>query len=151
MRRKDRELTIEKTKEILTDGNYGILSTVGEDAFPYGVPLSYVYENEQILFHCVKETGKKLDGMRYNEKVCFTVVGATKVLPDKFATNYESVIVQGRVKFLTGKEKYDALYALVKKYSPEYLDEGRAYIEKATDAVDVGAIIIESMTGKARY
>ena len=39
MRRKDRETTEERAYEILKNGEYGILSTIGEDGYPYGVPL----------------------------------------------------------------------------------------------------------------
>lgn len=38
MRRKDRETTEERAYEILKNGEYGILSTIGEDGYPYGVP-----------------------------------------------------------------------------------------------------------------
>ena len=35
MRRKDRETTEERAYEILKNGEYGILSTIGEDGYPY--------------------------------------------------------------------------------------------------------------------
>ena len=51
MRRQDRKLTREEAETILRDGQYGILSTTGEDGYPYGVPVSYAYENGKIYFH----------------------------------------------------------------------------------------------------
>ena len=40
MRRKDRKTTEERAYEILKNGEYGILSTIGEDGYPYGVPVN---------------------------------------------------------------------------------------------------------------
>lgn len=151
MRRKDRELAEARAKAILQKGSYGILSTIGADGFPYGVPISYAFEENQMMFHCAKDVGKKLENLRFDSKVSFTVVGETQVLPDKFATNYESVIVQGVVVFLTGESKKAALSAIVRKYSADYLAEGEKYIQKAAGAVDVGVIDIKTITGKARY
>ena len=60
MRRKDGEITLQKAIEILEAAEYGVLSTVGEDGQPYGVPLSYVYKEDAIYFHCVV-AGQKLN------------------------------------------------------------------------------------------
>ena len=40
MRRKERQITGEETEEILKNGEYGIFSSVGEDGYPYGVPVT---------------------------------------------------------------------------------------------------------------
>lgn len=42
MRRKDKELFGADIEVILEKGEYGVLSTVGPDGTPYGIPLSYV-------------------------------------------------------------------------------------------------------------
>lgn len=41
MRRSGRQLGEVEAREILARGAYGVLSTVGPDVAPYGVPLSY--------------------------------------------------------------------------------------------------------------
>jgi nitroimidazol reductase NimA-like FMN-containing flavoprotein (pyridoxamine 5'-phosphate oxidase superfamily) len=86
IRRKEREITTQEAIEILDSAEYGVLSTVGEDDQPYGVPICYVHKNGSIYFHCALG-GHKLDNIRHNEKVSFCVVGKTKVLPEKFALN----------------------------------------------------------------
>ena len=43
MRRKDRELSIEEGKELLKNGEYGVLSTSDNCNQPYGILLSYAY------------------------------------------------------------------------------------------------------------
>ena len=49
--------------KLLTKGSYGILSTIGKDGFPYGVPLNYTYLENSIWFHC-GINGHKLDNIK---------------------------------------------------------------------------------------
>lgn len=149
MRKKDREITVTEAMEILKSCDYGILSTVGENRYPYGVPVSYVYTNDSIYFHSTTE-GYKLDNLKNNDKVSFCTVGQTCVLPDKFSTKYESVIVFGRANEVYDNEKNTALLEILKKYSPNYMEKGRAYIENSSNRVKVIKINIEHISGKAR-
>ena len=63
MRRKDRLLTEKEAREILSEGEYGVLSTMGENGYPYGVPVNYVYLNDNIYFHCAADVGPKLENI----------------------------------------------------------------------------------------
>lgn len=149
MRKKQREITEEESIEILNNGEYGILATIGENGYAYATPLSYVYYNNAIYFHCAVE-GSKLDNIRYNEKVSFCVVGKTKVLADKFSTEYESAIVFGRASIVEKEAKIGILTAIIEKYSPDFKKEGLEYIERASGATSVVKIEIDRITGKAR-
>lgn len=149
MRKKEREIDAAQAKEILERCEYGILSTVGDNGYAYGVPLSYVYIDNAIYFHCAVE-GQKLDNLKISDKVSFCVVGQTCILPDKFSTKYESVIVFGRAKEVFGDEKKKALIEIINKYSPDYMDNGLEYIQKADERVKVIKISLEYLTGKAR-
>ena len=149
IRRADRAIPESEAQQILQAGEYGVLSTMSVDGQPYGVPVSYSYVGEVIYFHCAPE-GHKLENLSGNNKVSFCVVGRTQVLPDKFATNYESVIVFGTACEVTGSEKQTGLVEILKKYSPNFIDKGLRYIEGDGDKARVYKIVIESMTGKAR-
>lgn len=149
MRKKDREVFGEDIEIILTNGEYGVLATVGENGYPYTVPLSYVYQDNSIYFHCAKE-GHKLDNIEKNPKVSFCVVTDTEVLPGKFSTNYKSIIAFGEAKELTGALKRDILFEFIKKYSQSFIEEGKRYIEKAQDSAKIIEIKIEHITGKSR-
>ncbi|MDU1566241.1 MAG: pyridoxamine 5'-phosphate oxidase family protein [Clostridium sp.] len=46
IRRKDRKIEISEAIDMLEICEYGVLSTVNENGYPYGVPLSYVYAND---------------------------------------------------------------------------------------------------------
>jgi nitroimidazol reductase NimA-like FMN-containing flavoprotein (pyridoxamine 5'-phosphate oxidase superfamily) len=149
MRRVDRALSEAEAKVILMGGEYGILSTASIDGQPYGVPFSYSFMGESIYFHCARE-GHVVDNARENDRVSFCVVGKTQVLPEKFSTMYESVVVSGIVSEVSGEEKQKGLLELVKKYSGGYIKEGQKYIENDGDKTRVYKIVIESMTGKAK-
>lgn len=149
MRRKDRMLGADDTVGILTQGEFGVLSTVSADGQPYGIPLSYVYLGSSIYFHCATE-GHKLENLTANGKVSFCVVGRTQVLPDQFTTNYESAIVFGHAVEVQGTEKYDALLALLEKYSPGFIESGKEYIEKNLARTKVVKISIDHLAGKSR-
>lgn len=150
MRKSERQLSREEAEDILRRGEYGILCTCGADAEPYGTPLSYAYSGECIYFHCAPGVGHKLANIAENPQVCFTVVGETRLLPEKFSTVYESTIAFGTAQVVEGEEKHSALHALLDKYAPQYPEEGEAYIARAFDKVDVWAIRLSRLTAKAR-
>ncbi|KRQ86780.1 Pyridoxamine 5'-phosphate oxidase [Caloramator mitchellensis] len=148
IRRKDRQITREEAEKILKNGEYGIFSTC-DGKFPYGVPVNYVYFNDCIYFHCAKE-GHKLSNIELNPNVSFCVVGRTQLLPDKFSTIYESAILFGTAILVEGDEKRTALLELIKKYSPDFLEPGIEYINRASENTYVVKIEILNLTGKAR-
>ena len=150
MRRQDRKLDRAETEEILKNAVYGVLSTVGRDNRPYGIPLNFVYTGDRIYLHCAAE-GQKLENIRANRTVSFCVVGEAVPLPDQFAMKYTSAIAYGVASEVGGDEKLEALLALVAKYSPrEYHEKGREYAARAFDKTAVIRIDIENITGKAR-
>ena len=149
MRRKDREIDIKEAITLLSQSNCGILSTIGKNGQPYGVPLNYVYKDNSLYFHCAR-TGHKLENIENNPKVSFCVIGKTNVLPAEFTTEYESVIAFGLASETQGEERISALQWLMEKYSPEFIEEGKKYIEKKNNATKVIKIKISHISGKAR-
>ena len=61
----------EEMEKILREETMGFLG-LSMDGMPYVVPLTYVYVKGKILFHCAL-TGKKLEYIKANPQVCFTV------------------------------------------------------------------------------
>ena len=150
MRRKDRETTEERAYEILKNGEYGILSTIGEDGYPYGVPVNFAVEGNKIYFHCAPE-GYKLECLRENPKVSFTVVGATQIVPGKFTTGYESTIAFGEMHLdLPEEERRYALRLLVNKYSSAFKEIGEKYIEKFFYRTNILRLDISHISGKCK-
>lgn len=148
MRRKDRAIGGEEIEMILQKGEYGILSTVGQDGKPYAVPLSYAWKDGLIHLHCAADVGKKLENISQCPDVCFVVVGDTAVQPEKFGTLYESVILTGHM--MASKDKQASLVALLEKYSKDFLEKGMQYIQAAWDKTGAYVICPERVTGKAK-
>ena len=148
MRRKKQVLTREEAASVLKHGTSGVLAVSGDDGYPYTVPLSYVYTNDKIFFHCAK-TGHKLDGIARNEKVSFCVIDRDEVVPECYTTHYRSVIVFGKARVLEDEtEKREALEKLAERYSPSQV-KGRAQeINDQIDHLCMVEILVEHMTGK---
>lgn len=149
MRRKDKQLPIDESIEILKKADYGVLSTYDSNGYPYATPLNYVYSGNSIYFHCAP-VGQKLDNIEGCDRVSFCVVSDVELLPDKFDTNYKSVVIFGKAIEITEQEKENALLELIKKYSKDYIEKGKDYINKAKGSIKVMKIDIEHMTGKAQ-
>ncbi len=149
MRRQDRQVSGAEVAVILEKCEYGILSTVNQNGYAYGVPLSYVYKDGNIYFHCANE-GVKLENIEMNNKISFCVVGNKQTIPEKFTTHYESVIAFGQATIIQGQEKNDALVALIEKYAPDHMEKGKEYIQKSNEKTTVVKIVIEHITGKVR-
>jgi len=149
LRRKDRAIPKEEAIALLNKAEYGLLSTVTEDGKPYGVPLNFCIIEHCIYFHCAIE-GQKIDNIKKNKSVSFCAVGNTELLPDKFGTKYESVIVSGEVEEVFEMNMHIALEGLLHKYSPEFIDKGLKYIEGLKNKARVFKININKLTGKAR-
>lgn len=149
LRRQDRALPLEEALELLNRGEYGILSTISADGAPYGVPVSYCVVDGAAYFHCAVE-GHKLENIVGDPRVSFCVVGATEVLPDQFATRYESVIVSGTAEEVFMSEKQHALEGLLTKYSSDFMPEGLCYIESKWARTRVFKFSISEISGKAR-
>lgn len=147
IRRKERALDNEKALEMLENGEYGVLSTVGENGYAYGVPLNYVYIDGAVYFHCAVE-GHKLNNMRHNDRVSFCVVASSKPIPQAFSTEYNSTILFGKAVEVEDDEKEKALMAIVLKYSSGYIEEGRQEIKKAWKATKVFKIVTEHISAK---
>ena len=145
----DRVVNKKKAIEIIKKGSFGVLSTIGENGYPYGVPLNYTYFDNCICFHCARE-GHKLDNIDFNSKVSFCVVTKSDVLSNEFDTDYESAIAFGKASVITDDSiKKEILVSLLNKYSADYLDAGKNYLKKYWDETRVVKIMIEHFSGKA--
>ena len=149
IRRKDRSIPEEEAVSLLNDAEYGVLSTVSENGQPYGIPLSFCLIDDCIYFHCAVE-GQKIDHINHNSAVSFCTVGKTEILPDKFSTKYESVVVSGTAEEVFESEKQIALEGLVHKYSSKFIESGMKYIDALRERTRVYRININSISGKAR-
>jgi hypothetical protein len=149
MRRKDRAIDQAAINKILEEGIFGVLSINGCEGYPYGIPLNYVYTKNSIFLHSALE-GEKIDRLRKDNRVAFCVIEKSTPLPEKFSTAYSSVMIFGQASILEGSEKTDALLELIKKYSIQYIEQGKEIVEKKAAKTLCIKIDIKRMTGKAK-
>ena len=60
MRRSEKATDIAKAEELLRSKDFGVLSVCGDDGYPYGVPINYVYDEGKIYFHSTSAEATKL-------------------------------------------------------------------------------------------
>lgn len=149
MRRKKQALSDRECREILERGTSGVLAVWGEDAYPYTVPLSYVFDRSKLYFHSARE-GHKIDAVKNHDKASFCVIDRDDVVPEKYTTYFKSVVVFGKIRLLDEDvEKKRAMQLLATKYAPKDSDAHRDQaIDGEWGTLCVIELSIEHMTGK---
>ena len=149
MRRSRQELSLAETEAVLLRGTAGVLALAGDKAFPYAVPISYVYDGEHIFFHSAL-TGHKMDAIRQNPNASFAVIDQDEIIPEKYTTAFRSVIVFGSIRIIEDDvEKRAAIRKLAIKYAPDNTEEQhRAEIDGAWKRFCMLEMSIAHMTGK---
>lgn len=148
MRRKSKETSKEEALNILEKADSGVFSSISKNGYPYGVPVNYVYLNEAIYIHGAKD-GHRLDNIRENSKSSFTAVSYEEIISSNFETFYDSVVVFGKAFEVTDEEeKNQAFLKFMDKYSIDFLEKGKLYIEKSKDYTSLIKIEIIHITGK---
>ncbi|EKE38848.1 hypothetical protein ENUP19_0275G0008 [Entamoeba nuttalli] len=142
---------IEETRaiEIIKNGEYGFMAMVDEENNSgYGVPINYAFDGVQNLyFH--GGNGKKMNILKKNPKVSFTIVGKTLVVPEQFTDHYESVMCFGTICFdLSKEEKIKGMELIIDKYSSEYKAKGMKMVASAIEKMSVYKLVINSFSGK---
>ena len=150
--RKKQALAPAQCIESLQTEPRGVLSVIGDDGYPYGVPMNFWYceEDGKIYFHSGK-LGHKIDALKACDKVSFCVYDKGWQEENDWALHIQSVIVFGKVELVADREKTVAVSRkLSLKYTPDeaYID---AEIAAYADATLVFALTPEHMTGKTVY
>ena len=150
MRRFRQQLSHEACEQILREASSGVLAVYGDDGYPYAVPVSHVYYEGKIAFHCAKE-GHKIDALRRNEKVSFCVIAQDEVMPWERTTAFISVIAFGRARIVEDEAGLRRIARLIgEKFSPGYEEDCR---EETDEAIAAGRlccveVTLDHVTGK---
>lgn len=148
MRRKNQQMSEKEAIKVLSNSSYGVLGLIGDGGYPYTVPLNYIFCDGKVYFHCASE-GHKIDSVKNDDRASFCVVEKDDVVPSMLATDFCSVILFGRVGFVSGDdEKRRVLLQFVEKFAPEFSEYGYAEIEKLLDRVCILEFFIEHIRGK---
>ena len=149
MRRFKQQISDTECVEILKAEKRGVLSLIGDDGYPYGIPLSHFYDERdgKIYFHGAKE-GHKIDAIKANPKASFCVMDKGFAKEGEWALNIKSVIAFGKIRLVDDIKKAEEICTcLVQKFTDdqEYLE---MELKNALARVQCFEFTIEHMTGK---
>ena len=148
MRRIKQQLSDQEIKTILNRNTCGTLALLGDEGYPYSVPLSYAYEENKFYFHSAK-TGHKIDAIKNYTKASFSIVDKYVLVPEEYTAYLRSVIAFGKVKLIEDpKVSRFALELLGKKCRPGFEKERQKEIDVSLPKVAIIEFTIEHLTGK---
>ena len=127
LRRIKQQLTQEECISVLKNEVRGVLSVLGDNDYPYGLPINYWYceDENRIYFHGSRE-GHKIDAIKKCDKVSFCVYDKGVQAEGKKGLDYKSVIIFGRIKPVEERRK---TIDICRKLSEQF-DFGQDYIEE---------------------
>ncbi len=149
LQRKNKELSNEICIEILKNEKRGVLSVIGDESYPYGMPMNHFYNEADgcIYFHCGK-TGHRLDSLRNNNKVSFCTYTGGYKNQGEWALNIESVIIFGKIEIIDDVEN---VRNISEKLSRKFTDDEeyiRNEIELFAEQTLLLKLIPEHICGK---
>ena len=148
MRRNRQQLTEEESIEILQKATSGVLALLGDNGYPYAVPISYVYADGKIYFHSAL-SGHKVDAIRSCDKASFCVIEQDDVKPEKYTSYFRSVIAFGRIHIEEDEaEKLAIARLLGNRYNPNHEEALQKVIEEGLSRMLAIRLDIEHLTGK---
>lgn len=148
MRRKRQQLSEAESIEILRKSTSGTLALLGDNGYPYAVPISYVYAEGKLYFHSAL-SGHKIDAIRNCNKASFCVIDKDDVRPEKYTTYFRSVIAFGRIHIIEDEqEKLETARLLGDRYNPNQEEALQKELDKGLSRMVMIRFDIEHLTGK---
>ena len=149
MRRFKQQISEDECIRILKEQPRGVLSVIGDNGYPYGIPLDHFYseEDHRLYFHCAKE-GHKLDAIKACDKVSYCVYDEGYRREGEWALNINSVVIFGRMHIVEdeGRKRF-ICENLCRKFTDDE-DFLEMEMKNAFPRVCCLEIEIEHMTGK---
>ena len=122
----------EECFEILKNEPRGVLSLVGDNGYPYGIPMTHFFDEHdgKIYFHGAKE-GHKIDAIKKCSKASFCVYDKGFRKDGEWALNIKSVVAFGKITLITDIKKSEEICThIVQKFTDDkdYLEKEGIYI-----------------------
>ena len=153
VRRADKLMSEQAVHDMIAQAYSGRLATVGEDGWPYIVPLLYVWMKGEIWVHNTRAHGHLRANVDHDTKVCFEVDEPGQVFPyGRFecdtSLSYRSVVAFGRIRVIEEPTQKSAFFReLMEKYRDPSWSRPKDFFPRL-EQVTVYAIAVERMTGK---
>lgn len=148
MRRHRQQLSQEESISIIERATSGTLALLGDEDYPYAVPISFVYHDGCLYFHSAVE-GHKIDAIRRHDKASFCVIDQDDVHGEQYTTFFRSVIAFGHISIIEDEdEKIAAARMLGNRYNPNHDEALKKEMEKGLHRMVMLRMNIEHLTGK---
>ncbi|MBQ8732396.1 MAG: pyridoxamine 5'-phosphate oxidase family protein [Oscillospiraceae bacterium] len=148
--RKQKQLSPEESIAILKQELRGVLSVLGDDDYPYGMPMNHWYDDRDccIYFHC-GIAGHRTDALARHNKVSFCVYDGGFREEGEWALHIRSVVVFGRMEIL---DDPDRIVDITARLSHKFTQD-EAYIQSEIARYAKGTRLLrltpEHICGKA--
>jgi nitroimidazol reductase NimA-like FMN-containing flavoprotein (pyridoxamine 5'-phosphate oxidase superfamily) len=146
MRRKRQQLSEEESIGILQKATAGTLALLGDDDYPYAVPISYAYNDGKLYFHSAL-SGHKVDAIRKCNKASFCVIDDGSGT-EGWWLQFKSVIVFGVIEMIDDPVVVEDIS---RRLSAKFVDD-KEYVDHEIELSLKGTLLlkmrIEHMTGK---
>jgi len=148
MRRFRQQLSEQESIDILRHATSGTLALLGDNDYPYAVPMSFVYDDNSLFFHSAMN-GHKIDAIRQHSKASFCVIAKDQIVPEKYTTLYRSVIAFGCIHIVDDeKEKCHFARLLGNRYNPNQEEALQRELAQGLARMLMIRFDIEHLTGK---
>lgn len=140
LQKKNKQISMEECIELLKKETRGVLSVIGEDNYPYGMPMNHWYneENGKIYFHCGK-SGHRLDALRKCNKVSFCTYDRGYREDGDWALHVKSVIVFGTIAIV---EDMETIADISRKLSYKFTQD-EEYIQNEIDKYAKATLLMQ--------
>lgn len=138
--RKNKQLSTEECIEVLKTETRGVLSVIGDDGYPYGMPMNHWFneENGKIYFHSGR-IGHRSDALQRDSKVSFCTYDRGYRKDGEWALNVRSVIVFGKIKVI---DDYDIIADITAKLSRKFTQD-EEYIRREIELYAHKTLLLE--------
>ncbi|MBQ6878005.1 MAG: pyridoxamine 5'-phosphate oxidase family protein [Oscillospiraceae bacterium] len=147
--RKNKALPKEECINLLEKETRGVLSVVGDEGYPYGMPMNHFYDSESgnIWFHCGKK-GHRLDSIKKEPKVSFCVFEKGTKTEEDWAFSVRSVVVFGKIEIVDDPETIGEITAKLSRKFTSDEDYIKNEIEKFGKETLLLKLVPEHISGK---
>ncbi len=151
MRRKDREMSEEFALSVCDRCEFAVVSMIDKNGIPYAVAMNIVRDGKNVYFHSAK-IGFKIDCLKNNPNVCISCVGETRLVPERFTTEYESAILRGIATEVTDREeKIFALKILCERFALSNMAGFEEALSESLNHTAIWKVEISEISGKSNF
>ena len=139
----------EESIQLLKTQLRGVLSLIGDDGYPYGLPINHYYNDEDgcLYFHGGK-VGHKIDSIRRHNKASFCVYDEGYRVDNDWPLHIKSVIVFGKIEFV---EDMNIVENISRELSYKFTDDDNYIDEEIKNSLDytlMFKLVPEHISGK---